>query len=87
MPDASLLEANRVLFDFGVLGVFCFFLLIALGFAVKQWIDRTRELNAEKDKRLDDVKANLAESAANRQAMEANTTAIRTMLDFVKREA
>lgn len=87
MGDASFLEANRVLFDFGVLGVFCFFLLVALGFAVKQWIDRTRELGAEKDKRLDDVKANLAESAANRQAMEANTTAIRTMLDFVKREA
>lgn len=94
MPDASFLEANRMLFDFGVLGVFCFFLIAGLIFATKQWIDRTRELNAEKDKRLEDAKFHMVESAANRevmtgvkQALDSNTTVMQTTLSLLRREA
>ncbi len=85
MPDGSVLEASRTLIDFGVVGAMFVLTLAALVFCVKQWIERTRELNAEKDKRLDDAKFYMQESSTHRQAIEANTTAIRTVLDFVKR--
>lgn len=87
MPDASIIEANRALIDFGAIGILAFFVILYAAFATKQWIDNSRDVRAEKDKRLEDMKAHFAESAANRQVTEANTNAIKAVLDFVKREA
>lgn len=87
MPDATLLEGGRALIDYGPLGIFVILLIAALVFTTKQWINKTQAVEAEKDKHIETVKAYAGESAANRQAMESNTTAIRTMLEFVKREA
>ena len=92
MPDGSVLEASRTLIDFGVVGAMFVLTLAALIFCVKQWIERTRELNAEKDKRLDDAKFYMAESSANREAMtgvkqalDSNTTVMQTTLSLLRR--
>lgn len=83
MPDVSIIEANKQLFEYGSIGLLAFFAMVYGAFATKQWIDTVRRLNEEKDKRVDDVRQQVAETYTIRQAMEANTTAINTLLNFV----
>lgn len=87
MPDAVLIDASKQFIDVGIVGAVLVFTIAALIYAVKQWMAATREINAEKDRRIEDVKHYSAESAANRATIEANTTAIKTALEFVRRSA
>jgi hypothetical protein len=85
MPDSILIDASKQIIDVGIVGAVLVFAIFALVYVFRQWMNAAREVNAEKDKRIDDVRHYSAESAANRATIEANTTAIKTALEFVRR--
>lgn len=91
MPDATVVEAGRSILDVGVIGAVCIFLMAALAWTVKQWMNERIGHMATKDARLEDAKEFAAVGETMRAAMQANTVAMqaitesnKTVLDMLK---
>ena len=84
MPDGVLLDASGKYLDYGLLGLTCFFLMLALAWVVRQWQAEQKSHQATRDARISDLKEHNADRMAIREAMTANTAAMNAVLDAVK---
>lgn len=71
MPDKALIDASGKLIEAGILGAALILVIIALGWAVRQWLAAHSLLLKEKDARLDDAKKYSDIVQANETTMRA----------------
>jgi len=84
MPDDALLGASQKILDVGVIGAVCILLLLGIAYAVRRYNAEQEAHQKTRDAWLADVKeyANIGESVRNQ--MQANTSAMQSVLEIVK---
>jgi len=84
VPDDAFLGASQKILDVGVIGAVCILLMIALAYIVRRYNAEQEAHQKTRDSWLADVKeyANIGESVRNQ--MQANTSAMQSVLEIVK---